>query len=176
MTTVKKRKRPKRTYTRWQRIEWCETNPKPRQRGRLPNMYTELPQLIDEATLDGLTLAMYQIMLGVKGQQHLRPNKRTIDLVLPHDFRSRLGRSFPMGRHIRDTEDGWFCVYRVKVCLLYDYLYDLGCIEIPRKVFTGLVYSVKMSLLDIEKTLENVVPSDVLENMNEIVKKELTDD
>jgi len=134
--------------------------------------YTQMLQPITGETVDGLILALYQIMLCAPvGQEHLSPNVRTITLTLPWNFRTLYTRAFPHGTHVGVSECGWFVMYKVKVSLLYDYLHRLGLVSLQRTDFTNAVRVAKNDLIRLEKEIENLVPQDVLEKVqNKIVE------
>lgn len=172
--TTRRRKRP---LTQQEKLRWLQLHPKPRGAGRLNKIYAESLHPISEEELSGLTLALYSIMLNPpRNQEHLVPNKRHITLLLPHNFRALYGREMVMGRLLGYTEDRWHCRYQVRVCRLFDFLYKKGLIPLPRSAFTSLTMSVRAELRAIEKELDNLIPQEVLEKLENKIQKEVDND
>jgi len=170
MKKIKQTRKRKRSLSKEDRLRWLSEHK--RGRGRPPRIYTDLLQPLTPEVADGLILALYQVMLTApKGQENKSPNVRTITLRLPFDYRARYGRQFPMGTKMGASECGWFEFYSVKVSLLYDFLHRLGYATLPRVAFTTAVRSVKMELIHLEKQLEDLIPVDILEKMNNKIQE-----
>ena len=170
MKKIKQTRKRKRSLSKEDRLKWLAEHPK--SRGRPSKMYTDLLTPLTQETADGLLLACYQIMLSApEDQKHLAPNVRTITLRLPWNFRTLYTRAFPHGLYVGESECKWFVLYRVKVSLLYDFMFKKGFTDVPRTDFTLAVRSVKMELVHLERQLEDLIPVDVLEKMNNKIQE-----
>lgn len=161
----KRRMRKRKGETPFQLKQWLLANPKSPAGGRSPKKYHAYLATYDEEKLRALALACCQIMLR-PSDKHIQ--RRKINLVLPWDYRRRWP-DFPLGRFVERHESGWWETWTFNPYNLLDYLHQKGYSNISAREF-GYTRAVASSdLTEIEKQLDNIIPSDVYSMIEDVV-------